>query len=87
MATAGDALVLDAQTRRNLELTATQRDGQLQGSLLWAIDQTLTAMGGRCLRRWLEAPLMGLREIRERQSVVSLLMGQRPLRQGLNPSN
>ena len=45
----GDALVLDAQTRRNLELTATQRDNQLQGSLLWAIDRTLTAMGGRCL--------------------------------------
>ena len=41
----GDALVLDAQTRRNLELTATQRDGQLQGSMLWAIDRCLTAMG------------------------------------------
>ncbi len=80
---AGDALVLDAQTRRNLELTATQRDGQLQGSLLWAIDQTLTAMGGRCLRRWLEAPLMDLNAIRERQSVVSLLVSQRPLRQAL----
>ena len=36
-----DALVLDAQTRRNLELTATQRDNQLQGSLLWAIDLSL----------------------------------------------
>ena len=56
----GDTLVLDAQTRRNLELTATQRDGLLQGSLLWAIDRTLTAMGGRCLRRWIEAPLMDL---------------------------
>ena len=80
---AGDALVLDAQTRRNLELTATQRDGQLQGSLLWAIDQTLTAMGGRCLRRWLEAPLMELKAIQERQNVVSLLVSQRPLRQAL----
>ncbi|QNI46785.1 DNA mismatch repair protein MutS [Synechococcus sp. A15-60] len=79
----GDALVLDAQTRRNLELTATQRDGQLQGSLLWAIDQTLTAMGGRCLRRWLEAPLMDLQEILLRQAVVSLLVQQRPLRQAL----
>ena len=78
-----DALVLDAQTRRNLELTATQRDGQLQGSLLWAIDQTLTAMGGRCLRRWLEAPLMDLKEILLRQAVVSLLVQQRPLRQAL----
>ena len=79
----GDALMLDAQTRRNLELTATQRDGQLQGSLLWAIDQTLTAMGGRCLRRWLEAPLMDLQEILLRQSVVSLLVQQRPLRLAL----
>ncbi|CAK22510.1 DNA mismatch repair protein MutS [Synechococcus sp. WH 7803] len=79
----GEALVLDAQTRRNLELTATQRDGQLQGSLLWAIDQTLTAMGGRCLRRWLEAPLMNLSAIQQRQAVVSLLVSGRPLRQAL----
>ena len=79
----GETLVLDAQTRRNLELTATQRDGQLQGSLLWAIDQTLTAMGGRCLRRWLEAPLMDLTAIQQRQAVVSLLVDQRSLRQVL----
>ena len=76
----GDALVLDAQTRRNLELTATQRDGALHGSLLWAIDRTLTAMGGRCLRRWLEAPLMDGDAIRQRQHVVSQLVAQRNLR-------
>ena len=76
----GDALVLDAQTRRNLELTATQRDGALQGSLLWAIDRTLTAMGGRCLRRWIEAPLMDLALIESRQAVVSALVKQRSLR-------
>ena len=79
----GDALVLDAQTRRNLELTATQRDGALQGSLLWAIDRTLTAMGGRCLRRWLEAPLMDRQAIRCRQAVVTGLVEQRSLRQAL----
>ena len=79
----GDALVLDAQTRRNLELTATQRDGALQGSLLWAIDRTLTAMGGRCLRRWLEAPLMDSAAIRQRQQVVSGLVEQRSLRLAL----
>ena len=76
----GDALVLDLQTRRNLELTATQRDGQLQGSLLWAIDRCLTAMGGRCLRRWIEAPLMDLTTIQQRQAVVSRLVEQRSLR-------
>ena len=79
----GDALVLDAQTRRNLELTATQRDGALQGSLLWAIDRTLTAMGGRCLRRWLEAPLMDRSAIQQRQNVVSSFVEQRRLRQAL----
>ena len=76
----GDSLVLDAQTRRNLELTATQRDNQLQGSLLWAIDRTLTAMGGRCLRRWLEAPLMDRQAIQKRQDLVSNLVGERSLR-------
>ena len=75
-----DALVLDAQTRRNLELTATQRDNQLPGSLLWAIDRTLTAMGGRCLRRWLEAPLMDRQAIQQRQDLVSNLVGERSLR-------
>ena len=79
----GDTLVLDAQTRRNLELTATQRDGLLQGSLLWAIDRTLTAMGGRCLRRWIEAPLMDRTAIEQRQAVVSSLVEQRALRQAL----
>jgi DNA mismatch repair protein MutS len=79
----GDALVLDAQTRRNLELTATQRDNQFQGSLLWAIDRTLTAMGARCLRRWIEAPLMDPSSIRTRQVSVSQLVSQRPLRQAL----
>ncbi|MEB3158585.1 MAG: DNA mismatch repair protein MutS [Synechococcus sp.] len=79
----GDALVLDAQTRRNLELTSTQRDGQFQGSLLWAIDRTLTAMGGRCLRRWLEAPLVDVLTIQQRQASVSTLVDTRPLRQAL----
>ena len=79
----GDALVLDAQTRRNLELTATQRDGQLQGSMLWAIDRCLTAMGGRCLRRWIEAPLMNLSAIQQRQAVVTALVQRRKLRLNL----
>ena len=83
LAFAGDQLVLDAQTRRNLELTRTQRDGQLQGSLLWALDRTMTAMGGRCLRRWIEQPLLDLAAIRERQEGVSELVAQRPLRLAL----
>ena len=80
---AGDQLVLDAQTRRNLELTRTQLGGALQGSLLWAIDRTATAMGGRCLRRWVEAPLVERAAILRRQEGVSELVAQRPLRQAL----
>ena len=77
---AGDALVLDAATRRNLELTRTQLGGHQHGSLLWALDRTHTAMGGRCLRRWLEAPLVQRTAILERQAGVSELVEQRPLR-------
>ena len=80
---AGDQLVLDAQTRRNLELTRTQLGGALHGSLLWAIDRTATAMGGRCLRRWIEAPLVERATILERQEGVSELVERRPLRLAL----
>ncbi|CAK6688218.1 DNA mismatch repair protein MutS [Synechococcus sp. CBW1107] len=79
----GDQLVLDAQTRRNLEITQTQRDGQFQGSLLWALDRTMTAMGARALRRWLDAPLMELEAIERRQDGIGVLVQQRPLRLAL----
>ncbi len=80
---AGDHLVLDAQTRRNLELTRTQMGGVLPGSLLWAIDRTATAMGGRCLRRWIEAPLVQREAILERQNAVSELVEHSGLRRSL----
>ncbi|MEI8250481.1 MAG: DNA mismatch repair protein MutS [Synechococcus sp. ELA057] len=80
---AGDQLVLDAQTRRNLELTRTQLGGSHHGSLLWSLDRTATAMGGRCLRRWIEAPLVEREAILLRQEAVSELVEHRPLRQGL----
>jgi DNA mismatch repair protein MutS len=80
---AGDQLVLDAATRRNLELTRTQLNGGLQGSLLWALDRTHTAMGGRCLRRWIEAPLVDRPAILARQDGVSELVAKRRLRVAL----
>ncbi|MEB3235098.1 MAG: DNA mismatch repair protein MutS [Cyanobacteriota bacterium] len=79
----GDALVLDAATRRNLELTRTQLGGGHHGSLLWALDSTHTAMGGRCLRRWIEAPLVERATILRRQDAVSELVAHRPLRTGV----
>ena len=80
---AEDQLVLDAQTRRNLELTRTQLGGDLHGSLLWALDRTATAMGGRCLRRWIEAPLVDRDAIVERQEAVAELVEDRSLRLAL----
>ncbi len=76
-------LIIDNQTRRNLELISTQRGGQFQGSLLWAIDKTLTAMGGRCIRRWLEEPLTDFHEIQNRQEIIALLVKSSSLRKNL----
>lgn len=69
-----DHLLLDANARRNLELTETLRDRQRRGSLLWAIDRTRTAMGARLLRRWLERPLRNLHDIERRQAAVALFL-------------
>ena len=65
-----DYMVLDAATRRNLELTETLRDKSYHGSLLWVLDQTQTAMGGRLLRKWLEQPLIRKDAIDQRLDCV-----------------
>ncbi|CAN5256156.1 DNA mismatch repair protein MutS [soil metagenome] len=67
-------LVLDANTRKNLELTETSRDRSFNGSLLWAIDQTQTAMGSRMLRKWLLKPLLSVEGIRARQEAIKELL-------------
>ena len=79
--TLSDFLVIDHQTRRNLEITQTQRDGTFHGSLLWALDRTVTAMGGRTLRRWLLQPLLDIAAIRARQDTIQELIDQGSLRQ------
>mgnify|MGYP001793007013 CR=1 FL=1 len=76
-------LVIDHQTRRNLEITQTCRDGIYQGSLLWALDKTVTAMGGRALRRWLLQPLLNIESISARQDTVEELVSNGSLRQQL----
>ncbi len=78
-----DFLVLDHQTRRNLEITQTVRDGKLQGSLLWALDCTNTAMGGRALRRWLLQPLIDAKGISARQDTIEELVQNTELREDL----
>lgn len=78
-----DYLTVDHQTRRNLEITQTVRDGTFHGSLLWALDRTSTAMGGRALRRWLLQPLLDIKGIRSRQDTIQELVENTPLRQDL----
>ncbi len=78
-----DFLVIDHQTRRNLEITQTSRDGIFHGSLLWALDRTVTAMGSRALRRWLLQPLLRIEAIQARQETIQELVEQRALRQEL----
>lgn len=65
---------IDANTRRNLELTETSRDKAKFGSLLWAIDNTETNMGSRQLKKWIHQPLKNIQKIVERQDAVQELI-------------
>ena len=63
-------MMLDAATRRNLELTETIRRAETQGSLLSILDQTITPMGHRCIRQWVSKPLLSIEKVQQRQKVV-----------------
>lgn len=76
-------MILDYYTRRNLELTETVRDRSKKGSLLWLLDRTQTAMGARLLRRWIDKPLLSLKEIEARHSAVEALYQNMILREDL----
>ena len=71
--TTGKFMELDLDARRNLELTETMRSKDKKGSLLWVLDKTHTAMGGRMLRSWLEKPLLDVNQITRRHSAVEEL--------------
>jgi DNA mismatch repair protein MutS len=76
-------LILDPTAQRNLELTRRMADGQTKGSLLWAMDRTLTPMGARLLRTWLLQPLLDTEAIRDRQSVIETFLVETTLRNRL----
>lgn len=69
----GQFMTMDPFTRRNLELTETVRDRSRKGSLLWLLDRTVTSMGGRLLKRWLEKPLLDRQAIEARLEAVECL--------------
>jgi DNA mismatch repair protein MutS len=79
-------MTLDASTRRNLELTETIRQGDVQGSLLSVLDHTVTAMGKRLIRQWVSKPLLDIQAIQSRQDGVAFLLGEGILRAELRAS-
>jgi DNA mismatch repair protein MutS len=68
--TLDEFMVLDAETRRNLELTETIRTGKTQGSLLGILDVTRTPMGGRLIHQWVSKPLLDVNQINKRLDAV-----------------
>jgi DNA mismatch repair protein MutS len=79
----GQYMMLDNATRRNLELTRSIRDGGRRGTLLWVMDKTITSMGARMLKGWLERPLLRLPEIVKRHEAVQELVNRPMLRADL----
>lgn len=73
-------LQIDGHSRQNLELTSTIRDRKKAGSLLGVMDQTVTSMGARLLRSYLEKPLVDLAAIEARLDAVEALVDQTALR-------
>jgi DNA mismatch repair protein MutS len=69
-----DFMALDATTQRHLELVRSAVDGTREGTVLELLDQTVTAMGGRLLRRWLLEPLLRVDAMRQRQAAVAALV-------------
>ena len=72
--TTGKFMELDLDARRNLELCETMRSKEKKGTLLWVLDKTHTAMGGRLIRSWLEKPLLDPIEIERRLTAVEELV-------------
>ena len=79
----GRFMAIDSFTYKNLELTETIREGKKKGSLLWILDKTKTAMGGRLLRTWIDKPLQDKKKIDRRLTAVDELKNSFAVRQSL----
>ena len=71
-------LEIDEASRRSLEITRTIREGRREGSLLWVLDRTVTAMGSRLLAQWVANPLTDVAAIHARLDAVEAV-GRRPV--------
>ena len=79
-------MALDINARRNLELTEKMRDKSKKGTLLWVLDKTSTSMGGRLLRRWINDPLIDVKQINKRLDSVKELKNSLILRGDITES-
>lgn len=68
-----DYMALDGSTKRNLELTTAMQEGGTDGTLVSILDDTVTAMGGRLLRKWIMRPLKKVKQIQKRLEAVDWL--------------
>ena len=75
-----DFLSIDESTKKNLELMRSFQGTNKTGSLLWVLDETLTAMGGRLIRQWLNYPLIDPEKIRDRLDSIGELIEKNVLR-------
>lgn len=66
-----DYIILDASTKRNLEITSSLAEGGREGTLISILDKTRTAMGGRLLKKWVARPLKKLEQIQKRLEAVN----------------
>src|SRR5699024_553426 len=71
---ANNYMIMDINTRTNLEIHETILTREKKGSLVSIIDKTCTAMGGRLLRNWIEKPLVDMKEIDKRLNMVDFFV-------------
>jgi len=81
-----DFMVVDEVTKRNLELTQSLFEQGKRGSLFWVLDETMTPMGSRKLKQWLNYPLMDIEEIERRLEGISELKEKKIERKQLRDS-
>jgi DNA mismatch repair protein MutS len=81
-----DFMVIDEVTKRNLELTQSLFEQGKKGSLFWLLDETITLMGSRTLKQWLNYPLIDIKEIEHRLEGVSELKEKKIERKQLRES-
>jgi len=81
-----DFMVVDEVTKRNLELSQSLFEQGKKGSLFWLLDETITLMGSRTLKQWLNYPLIDIKEIESRLEGIAELKEKQIERKQLRES-